>query len=209
MKAYILPALRLLFVMTVFTGIAYPITMTLLSFAMFPHQARGSLIEKNGTIIGSELIGQEFVSDKYFYPRPSGIGYNPMPSCGTNWGPTDKRMADSAKARAARFTERNSLLRGTVVPKEMLFASGSGVDPHISPTAAKMQVNRIAQARRLNADEILSLNKLVEYFTEGPQFGILGESRVNVLKLNLALDRDLPSVINRNITHAFSRPRNN
>ena len=191
MKTYILPALRILIVFTIFTGVIYPAAMTFLSLAVFPYQAKGSMIEKparlggNGAVVGSELIGQGFISDKYFNSRPSAIGYNPMPSSGSNWGPTDKRMADSVKARRERFITQNNLPAGTEVPKEMLFASSSGVDPHISPKAAMFQVERIAKVRGLKDD---SVKKLVEDFTEGPQLGIFGDPRVNVLKLNLALD---------------------
>ena len=188
MKTTILQALRMLFVMTVFTGIIYPVAMTFLSLAVFPYQAKGSMIEKNGTIIGSELIGQGFVSDKYFTSRPSGIGYNPAPSCGTNWGPTDKRMRDSANARTAQFKLQNNLSATTIVPKDMLFASASGVDPHISPEAAQMQIERIAKVRGFNPAQLSSLKKLVEDFTQGPQLQLFGDPRVNVLKLNLAVD---------------------
>ena len=188
MKTYIFPALRILAVMTVLTGIMYPVAMTFLSLALFPYQAKGSMIEKNGTIIGCEFIGQGFMSDKYFNSRPSAIGYNPMPSSGTNWGPTDKRMADSAKARSAQFTIQNTLSAGTPVPKEMLFASASGVDPHISPEAAQLQIERIAKVRGFNSEQTSSLKKLVEKFTQGPQMKLFGDPRVNVLMLNLAVD---------------------
>jgi potassium-transporting ATPase KdpC subunit len=188
MKTTILQALRMVLVMTVFTGIIYPVAMTLLSLAMFPYQAKGSMIEKNGVIIGSELIGQKFISDKYFHSRPSAIDYNPAPSCGTNWGPTDKRMQDSAKARTAQFKLQNNLATTTIVPKDMLFASASGVDPHISPEAAQMQVEHIAKVRGFNQAQITSLKKLVEDFTQAPQLQLFGDPRVNVLKLNLALD---------------------
>jgi potassium-transporting ATPase KdpC subunit len=188
MKTYILPALRLLLVMTVFTGIIYPVGMTLFSLAVFPYQAKGSMIEKNGTIIGSELIGQGFISDKYFNSRPSAIGYNPAPSCGTNWGPTDKRMADSAKARMVQFKVQNNLSAATVVPKDMLFASASGVDPHISPMAATMQIERIAKVRGFDSLKTSALKELVRQYTQNAQFGLFGDPRVNALKLNLALD---------------------
>ena len=188
MKTTILQALRMLFVMTVFTGIIYPVAMTLLSLAVFPYQAKGSMIEKNGTIIGSELIGQKFISDKYFHSRPSAIDYNPLPSSGTNWGPTDKRMRDSVNARGAQFKFQNNLSATTIVPKDMLFASASGVDPHISPEAAQLQIERIATVRGFNAEQISSLKKLVEDFTQGPQLQLFGDPRVNVLKLNLAVD---------------------
>ena len=188
MRTYILPAVCILFVFTIFTGVIYPVAMTFLSLVLFPHQANGSMIEKEGTIIGSELIGQGFTSDKYFHSRPSGIGYNPQPSSGTNWGPTDKRMADSVKARRERFITQNNLPAGTEVPKEMLFASSSGVDPHISPEAALLQVKRIAKARGI---EPAKVKILIGNVTEGLQFGMFGNPRVNVLKLNLALDEEL------------------
>ncbi|MFA6457218.1 MAG: potassium-transporting ATPase subunit KdpC [Bacteroidota bacterium] len=188
MKTYIIPALRMLIVMTLFTGILFPVSMTFLSHVIFPYQANGSLIEKNGVLIGSELIGQEFVSDKYFHSRPSGIGYNPVPSGGTNWCPTDKRLADSAKARGDKFIRHNNLSAITVVPKDMLFASGSGVDPHISPEAAVLQVERLAAVRGFDAQKTSALKELVRRHTEHPQFGLFGEPRVNVLNLNIALD---------------------
>ena len=188
MKTIILTALRLLLVLTILTGVFYPVTMTLLSNVIFPHQSNGSLIEKNGVITGSELIGQKFISDRYFHSRPSAIDYNPMPSNGTNWGPTDKRMQDSAKARAVQFKLQNNLSATLTVPKDMLFASASGVDPHISPKAAQLQIERIAKTRGFNTEQTSSLKKLVENFTEGPQMKLFGDLRVNVLKLNLALD---------------------
>jgi K+-transporting ATPase ATPase C chain len=194
MKTTILPALRMLLVMTVFTGIIYPVAMTLLSLALFPYQAKGSMIEKparlagNGAIIGSELIGQKFISDKYFHSRPSAIDYNPAPSCGTNWGPTDKRMRDSANARTTQFKLQNNLSAAMIVPKDMLFASASGVDPHISPEAARLQIERIAKVRGFNPAQVSSLKKLVENYTQGPQLQLFGDPRVNVLKLNLAVD---------------------
>ena len=191
MKTYIVPALRILLVFTILTGIIYPGVMTLFSLIVFPHQANGSMIEKNGSIIGSELIGQKFIEDKYFNSRPSAIDYNPIPSSGTNWGPTDKRMADSVKSRRERFVKQNDLISGTVVPKEMLFASASGVDPHISPEAAMLQVERIAKARGFDSTNTVQLRNLVILFTEQPQWNIFGNPRVNVLKLNIALDTEL------------------
>jgi len=185
MKTSILPALRILFFFTALTGIIYPTAMTFLSLAVFPYQSNGSMIEKKGTVIGSELIGQEFIRSSYFNSRPSAIGYDPQPSSGTNWGPTDRRMADSVTIRRKQFVTRNDLSPGTTVPKEMLFASSSGVDPHISPEAAMMQVKRIAAVRGLNDSTV---KKLVESHIERPQYGIFGNSRVNVLQLNLALD---------------------
>ncbi len=188
MKKTILPAFRLLLVLTVLTGVLYPLSMTLLSQIIFPYQSNGSLIQMNGRVIGSELIGQQFAGDKYFHPRPSAIDYAPMPSSGTNWGPTDRRMRDSVIARSSRFITRNHLPAGTVVPKEMLFASASGVDPHISPDAARMQIERIAAARGLSKEKIEALKNIVDDHSEGAQLQLFGDPRVNVLKLNIALD---------------------
>lgn len=188
MKNTILPAIRLLLVLTVLTGILYPLSMTRLCGIIFPYQANGSMIRKEGTVIGSELIGQRFISDKYFHARPSAIDYQPIPSSGTNWGPTDKRMQDSVRVRAERFVMQNQLPAETTVPKEMLFASGSGVDPHISPEAARLQIKRIASIRGFTEDQTAALHTLVNVHIERAQFQLFGESRVNVLKLNLALD---------------------
>ncbi|MFZ4620623.1 MAG: potassium-transporting ATPase subunit KdpC [Bacteroidota bacterium] len=188
MKTTFLPAFRLLLVLTVLTGVLYPLGMTLLTQIIFPYQSNGSLIQKNGTVIGSELIGQQITGDKYFHPRPSAIDYAPMPSSGTNWGPTDRRMRDSVIARSSRFIALNHLPAGTIVPKEMLFASGSGVDPHISPEAARMQIERIAAVRGFTKEQTAAVKKIVEKLSEGPQLQLFGDPRVNVLKLNIALD---------------------
>ncbi len=189
MRTTLLPAVRMLFVLTILTGILYPLSMTFLSGILFPYQASGSMILKDGHVVGSELIGPSFSSDRYFSSRPSAIGYNPIPSSGTNWGPTDKRMQDSAQARTAQFLTQNHLPTGTVVPKEMLFASASGVDPHISPEAARLQMDRVAAERGFNAEKRAALKRLVDDLSEGPQLQLFGEQRVNVLKLNLMLDR--------------------
>lgn len=188
MKSTILPAFRLLLVLTLLTGVIYPLGMTFLAGLLFPYQANGSMILKDGNIVGSELIGQSFSSDRYFSSRPSAIGYDPIPSSGTNWGPTDKRMKDSAQARAAKFIAQNHLSAETVVPKEMLFASASGVDPHISPEAARLQIRRIASVHGFNRERTAALQTLVDDLTEGAQLQLFGEPRVNVLKLNLMLD---------------------
>lgn len=188
MKTYILPSLRMLAFLSLITGIIYPVGMTVLSLGIFPYQANGSMIEMNGRIVGSELIGQGFYSDRYFHSRPSAIGYNPAPSSGTNWGPTDKRMSDSARSRTQHFLLQNGLSAGTVVPKEMFFASASGVDPHISPEAALLQLRRISTARGFDEHRSTVLFELVHRMIQNPQFGLFGEPRVNVLKLNLALD---------------------
>jgi potassium-transporting ATPase KdpC subunit len=188
MKKNILPAVRLLIVMTILTGVLYPVAMTVFAKAVFPFQSNGSMIERNGNRIGSELIGQEFTSSKYFHSRPSAIQYNPMPSGGTNWSVTDKRMADSVKARREKFIDQNNLSAETVVPKEMFFASASGVDPDISPQAALLQIERVAKVRGFDARKTSALKELVQRSIEKPEFGLFGDPRVNVLRLNLALD---------------------
>ena len=190
MKRSLIVSLRMLFVMTLLTGVLYPAVMTLIAQYIFPHQANGSLIIENGNVVGSELLSQDFSSEKYFHARPSAIGWNPAPSGGTNWGPTDKRMADSAAARTKRFRDENGLSADVPVPPEMIFASASGVDPHIGPDAAMLQVNRVARARGLDSIATEKLRTLVVSRIEGPQFGLFGMPRVNVLLLNRALDAE-------------------
>jgi K+-transporting ATPase ATPase C chain len=194
MKTYVFPSLRLLSVLTILTGVLYPIAMTLIAQILFRHQTQGSMIENKGTIIGSELIGQQFLSNKYFWPRPSVIDYNPLPSSGSNFGPTSRAMVDSMNARKVRFIKQNHLPLNILVPQDMLFASASGLDPHISPEAAFLQVARVVRARELDSTKTLQINNLVQRFTEFPQWNIFGQERVNVLKLNLALDREPPSM---------------
>ncbi len=185
MKKYFLPALRMLFALTLLTGIIYPLAITFVAQTFFPNQANGSVIEKNGKIIGSKLIAQNFTDEKYFHPRPSAVKYNPLPSGGTNLGPTSKQRADSAQARRKKFIQENFLADSAVVPYEMLFASASGVDPHISLESAKLQIMRVAKARGVDKKIILSL---IEKYSELQQWNLFGMPRVNVLQLNLALD---------------------
>jgi potassium-transporting ATPase KdpC subunit len=190
MKNYFLPALRILVVFTILTGVLYPVAMTLLAQWIFPHKANGSMVIQNGTISGSELIGQKFTSDTYFHSRPSAIDYNPLPSGGSNFGPTSKALQDSVHANKQQFIGQNKLAAGVDIPKEMLFASGSGLDPHISPEAAFLQVARVASARHLDSSKTEQVKLLVQQYTETPQWNIFGQFRVNVLKLNLALDHE-------------------
>lgn len=183
-------ALRMIAVMTLVTGIAYPLLVTACARLFLSDKAGGSLITRDGKMVGSELIGQKFTSDKYFWSRPSAIEYNPMPSSGTNLGPTSKTLLDAVNDRS------NALLAGaganTEPPADLLFASGSGLDPHISPQAAAFQVGRISAVRQLDAAKQNTLLLLIEKSTEQPTFGLFGEPRVNVLKLNLAVDSVLP-----------------
>ena len=175
--------------MTILTGIVYPLLMTGLAQLSFPSKANGSLIMKNGKIIGSELIGQKFDSSIYFWSRPSFIGYNPIPSGASNYGPTSDTLKKQVGARRILFAKMNSLSDPLSTPKEMAFASGSGLDPHISPEAALMQVDRIALARHFDSSHKEKLLEKIKEMTEVPQFLCLGERRINVLMLNLELDK--------------------
>ena len=188
MKTQTIIALKFLLVMTVLTGIVYPLFMTGLAQLSFPTKANGSLVMKGGKIIGSELIGQKFDSSIYFWSRPSAIGYNPIPSGASNYGPTSDTLKKQVIARRNIFAMKNSITDIMDVPKEMIFASGSGLDPHISPEAALLQLKRVASARNFNEAQIQKIQQLIENKTEEPQFFLFGEPRINVFELNLALD---------------------
>lgn len=187
MSNYIHPAVTLFLGFTLITGIAYPLVSTGLGKALFPEQTAGSLIVRDGKVVGSRLIGQSFTDPKYFWGRPSATG--PMPnnaavSSGSNLGPLNPALSDAVKDRvdALKQADPDNKLP---VPVDLVTASGSGLDPEISPAAATYQINRVAKLRHLSADEV---SRLVQQHTQGRQFGILGEPRVNVLELNLALD---------------------
>lgn len=182
------PALVLMIVMTVLTGVIYPLLITVVSQVGMPERANGSLIVRDGKAVGSELIGQPFGAPKYFWSRPSGTSpyaYNASSSSGSNQGPLNPALADAV---AARIKELRDADPGNTapVPADLVTASGSGLDPHISPAAAEYQLARVAKARGLDPQKVRAL---VAGATEGRQLGFLGEPRVNVLSLNLALDR--------------------
>jgi K+-transporting ATPase ATPase C chain len=190
------PAIVLLLALTAITGLAYPLAMTAIAGMIFPDQAQGSLVEKDGKVIGSALIGQEFKDDKYFHGRPSATlapdpndptktvsaPYNAANSGGSNLGPTSKALADRLKEDVDKLKAENP---NATIPVDLVMTSGSGLDPDISPEAAQFQVPRVAKARNISEDQ---LRQLVASNTQGRLLGLLGEPRVNVLALNLALD---------------------
>jgi potassium-transporting ATPase KdpC subunit len=181
----IYPAVAMTVVLTVLLGVIYPLVVTGLAQAIFPDQAAGSLIEKNGKVIGSRLIGQPFSGAGYFHSRPSaaGQGYDGVSSGGTNLGPTSKKLIEEQVGVAARARREEN--PGSPIPVDLVTSSASGLDPHITPAAAEFQIPRVARARQMSQDEV---RRLVRQHTEGRQFGVLGEARVNVLELNLALN---------------------
>jgi K+-transporting ATPase ATPase C chain len=182
MTATLRPAIAMVALFTLLLGLAVPLAFTGLAGVVFPHQAGGSLLLRDGRAIGSELLGQDFASDRYFHPRPSATAprpYDGAASAASQLGPTSQALADAVKARVAA-------LGGAPVPADAVTASASGLDPHISPENALRQIPRVAQARGLPE---ASLTALVLSHTEGRQLGLLGQPRINVLRLNLALDR--------------------
>ncbi len=182
-------ALKFLLVMTILTGIIYPLLITGVAQLFFPGNANGSMVVRNGKIVGSALIGQKFDSTIYFWSRPSAIGYNPVPSGASNYGPTSDTLKKLVKARTLQFMTGNSITDMHSVPVEMIFASGSGLDPHISPEAVFLQADRVVRARNFNETQKQKVMLLIKNMTEQPQFSLFGEPRINVFELNLAIDQ--------------------
>jgi len=192
LKNQLRPAIVLTLLLCAVTGLVYPGIVTAVAQLLFPRQANGSLVEVDGKPAGSALIGQAFSRPEYFHSRPSaaGAGYDPTASAGANKGPTDLKLADTLIAgQVARVVEEDGAERGRI-PADIVTASGSGLDPHISPGNAALQIPRVARSRGVSED---SLRAVVALHTEGRQLGFLGEPRVNVLLLNLELDRKWPA----------------
>ena len=185
MLKLLLQSLRHLLLWTVLTGLVYPLVITGIARLAFAKQADGSLVERQGKLVGSALLAQQFQGTNYFWPRPSAGTYATVASGASNLGPTSGQQQTNVMNNLAAFRSGNHLATNADVPADMVYASGSGLDPHISPAAARLQIDRVAAARGLPADKV---GALVAQFTEGPQLGFLGQARVNVLLLNLALD---------------------
>jgi len=191
MWSYIGPAIRTTLVFTVVTGGIYPLAVTGASWVLFPTQAHGSLVTREGKVVGSTLIAQNFTRPEYFHPRPSAASYDASSSTGSNWGPTNQKLADRVKASLARYRQENPAYTGPI-PADALTASASGLDPEISPANADIQADRVAHARKLDS---AALRAVVAETTAGRWLGFIGEPRVNVLQLNLALDDRFGSAV--------------
>lgn len=187
------PALRLFAALALLTGAVYPLVVTGLARWLFPQHARGSLVMVDGRVRGSALLAQRFADPRYFWPRPSagddGTNYATVPSAASNQGPTSADLVRAVAARAEALQAAHHLPAHAPVPPELVLASGSGLDPHLSPEAVRFQLERVVRARGLNAAQRTALARLIEASVEPPQWGFLGEPRVNILALNLAADR--------------------
>jgi potassium-transporting ATPase KdpC subunit len=188
MRAQLLAALKVVVAFTLILGLAYPLIVTGIAQVAFNDKADGSLIEQNGRVIGSSLIGQQFTGDRWFHPRPSaaGDGYDPQASSGSNLGPTNPELIETVEERVQDYREQNGLAADARVPVDAVTTSASGLDPHISKANARLQARRVADARGF---PVARVRELIDANTDDPSFGFLGEPGVNVLKLNLALKR--------------------
>ena len=188
MRRQLVPALVMTLCMTVLVGIIYPLAVSGAAGIFFSHKASGSFVERDGTVVGSSLIGQNFTDPTYFWPRPSaaGDGYDGLASGASNLGPSNAKLLDAVKERVAAYREANGLGPDDPVPVDAVTASASGLDPHVSVTNARLQAGRVARARNVDRGEVL---KLVSAHTQSRPWGFLGEDAVNVLEVNLALDR--------------------
>lgn len=177
-------AVRAALMLILVCGGMYPLGLTVLGGMLFPHQASGSLVVRNGTVVGSELVGQSFAAARYFHGRPSAANYDPLNAAASNWAVSNPDLRRRAEATAAEIANSNGVEAGQI-PVDLIAASGSGLDPHISPASARLQIARVAAAR---SRDVEAISKLVEAHVELPVLGVLGQPRVNVLALNLALD---------------------
>lgn len=177
-------AVRAALMLILVCGGMYPLGLTVLGGMLFPHQASGSLVVRNGTVVGSELVGQSFAATRYFHGRPSAANYDPLNAAASNWAVSNPDLRRRAEATAAEIANSNGVEAGQI-PVDLIAASGSGLDPHISPASARLQIARVAAAR---SRDVEAISKLVEAHVELPVLGVLGQPRVNVLALNLALD---------------------
>ena len=195
MKKNLIIAILMTIATTVLLGIIYPLLVTGLAQLLFPRQANGKLIEANGKVVGSQLIAQAFTGPGYFHPRPSAVSYDPTNSNGSQLGPTNQKLIDLVKGEVAADRAENA---GVPVPIDLVTASASGLDPDITPAAAEFQLDSVAKKRGMTVEQ---LRALVDRHTEGRQFGILGEPRVNVLELNLELDQRFPTKKQARVNH--------
>jgi potassium-transporting ATPase KdpC subunit len=178
-------ALRVVLIFSFLTGVVYPFLITGLAHFLFPFQAQGSIVEREGKAIGSALIGQPFSSSSYFHGRPSAADYNATSSGASNWGPTNRKLMDAVKERIASVRRENSMGIAETIPADVVLASASGLDPHISPESAMLQAVHIAMVRKIPKEQVIAL---IHQHQKPQQFGFLGATRINVLALNLALD---------------------
>ncbi len=187
---FIIPSLKLLGWLTLLTGVIYPLFITGIGYLILPHKTNGSLLYVKGEIVGSALIGQKFEDSKYFWPRPSAHNYDALASGGSNYGPTSKDLKKAIDERKAALMKAHSIENADEIPSELLFASGSGLDPHITPKAALFQMKRVAKARKMDNEKgYKALEDLINSQTDKPFLGFIGETCVNVLTLNIALDK--------------------
>ena len=190
MLKLILKSIRQTIVWTVITGIAYPLLITAIAQAVFKDQANGSLVMRDGKLVGSTLLAQQFTGPTYFWPRPSAGTYATVPSGASNLGPTSAALQTNVVNNLKALRDSSKLPADAPVPSDLVFTSASGLDPHISPEGARFQAARVAAARGVPVEKV---SELLEKFVEPPQWGVFGQARVNVLVLNLALDQQLPA----------------
>lgn len=190
-------SIKIFLLLTLLTGVAYPLAITGIAQFLFHDKANGSLLEVNGKTVGSLLIGQQFDSARYFMPRPSAIEYQPLPSGGSNLGLTNLKLKQLVTVREKKFRELNGIDAQAEIPAEMLFSSGSGLDPHISPQAALMQVERIAKVRKFTSTQKKWLLNQISLENNQAQFGILGYNYINILKINVLMDAQNQQIVDK------------